>query len=143
MHQHKREARADHKGLLAKLARTDEIIDKKFVQVDTEMDKVVGLIGERIDTKFSDFSDQFMEEVVAEEARRVALEEKVAFPEEKLTNSLLRSSDLVNLVLALQTCVSEVEDAIMEEPEGSGGEVATGGRGGLTWQAHCEFVKSF
>jgi hypothetical protein len=125
MHQHKRAAHADHESLLGKLARTDEIVDKKFVQVDTEMEKVVGLVGEKIEAKFSDFSNQFMEAVTAEEERRVALEAKVAFLEEKLTNLLLCSSDLVNLVLALQSRVTEVEDAVMEESEGSGGEVVS------------------
>jgi chromosome segregation ATPase len=118
VHQHKREARADHESLLARLARSDEIIDRKFVQMDTEVEKVVGLVGEKIEVKFSDFSDQFMEAVEAEESRRVALEEKVAFLEEKLTDSLLRSADLVNLVLALQGRIAEVEDAVMEESEG-------------------------
>jgi hypothetical protein len=116
--QNKRDARADHESLLARLARSDEIIDRKFVQMDTEVEKVVGLVGEKIEAKFSDFSDQFMEAVEAEEARRVALEEKVAFLEEKLTDSLLRSADLVDLVLALQGRISEVEDAVMEESEG-------------------------
>jgi hypothetical protein len=116
--QNKRDTRADHESLLARLARSDEIIDRKFVQMDTEMEKVVGLVGEKIEAKFSDFSDQFMEAVEAEEARRVALEEKVAFLEEKLTDSLLRSADLVDLVLALQGRVTEVEDAVMEESEG-------------------------
>jgi chromosome segregation ATPase len=45
MHQHKCEARADHESLLGKLARTDEIVDRKFVQVDTELEKVVGSCG--------------------------------------------------------------------------------------------------
>jgi hypothetical protein len=116
--QNKRDARADHESLLARLARSDEIIDRKFVQMDTEVEKVVGLVGEKIEAKFSDFSDQFMEAVCAEETRRVALEEKVAFLEEKLTDSLLRSADLVNLVLTLQGRVAEVEDAVMEESEG-------------------------
>jgi hypothetical protein len=73
----------------------------------------------------SEFSDQHMEAVAAEEARRVALEAKVAFLEEKLTDSLLRSSDLVNLVLTLQNRVGEIEDAVMEESEGSGPEVVS------------------
>jgi chromosome segregation ATPase len=116
--QNKRDARADHESTLAWLARSDEIIDRKFVQMDVEVEKVVGLVGEKIEAKFSDFSDQFMEAVEAEEARRVALEEKVAFLEEKLTDSLLRSADLVNLVLTLQGRIAEVEDAVMEESEG-------------------------
>jgi hypothetical protein len=111
--------------LTRKFTQINKVIDKKMVRQDEELDRVVGLVGEKIDAKFSDFSDQFMEAVAAEEARRVALEEKVAFLEEKLTDSLLRSSDLVNLVLALQSCVMEVEDAMMEESEEDGGEVAS------------------
>jgi hypothetical protein len=69
--------------------------------------------------------DRMDEAVASETAWRVALEEKVAFLEEKLTDSLLRSSDLVNLVLALQNRVGEIEDAVMEESEGSGPEVVS------------------
>jgi hypothetical protein len=58
----------------------NEVIDKKMVRQDEELDRVVGLVGERIDARMSDFSDQHMEAVAAEEARRVALEVKVAFP---------------------------------------------------------------
>jgi hypothetical protein len=103
----------------------NEVIDKKMVCQDEELDRVVGLVREKIDLKFNDFSNQFLEAVAVEEARRVALEEKVSFLEEKLTDSLLHSSDLVNLVLALQSCVSEVEDAVMEESEEEGQEVVS------------------
>jgi hypothetical protein len=113
------------KDLNRKFVRINEVIDKKMVCQDEELDRVVGLVGEKIDAKFSDFSNQFMEAVTAEEARRVALEEKVAFLEEKLTDSLLHSSDLVNLVLTLQNRVGEIEDAVMEESEGSGHEVVS------------------
>jgi hypothetical protein len=100
-----------------KFVRINEVIDMKMVRQDKELDRVVGLVGEKIDSKFSRFSDEFMEAVSAEEARRVSLEAKVAFLEEKLTDSLLRMSDLVNLVLSVQARVVEVEDAVMEESE--------------------------
>jgi hypothetical protein len=125
------EVRELAEDLNRKFAWINEVIDKKMVRQDEELDRVVGLIGEKIESKFSDFSDQFMEAVTAEEARRVALEEKVTFLEEKLTDSLLRSSDLVNLVLALQSRVMEVEDAVMEESEGSGQEVVSSSSSGL------------
>jgi hypothetical protein len=108
------EVRELAEGLNQKFIRINEVIDKKMVRQDEELDRVVGLFGER------------MEEAVASEtARRVALEEKVAFLEEKLTDSLLRSSDLVNLVLTLQNRVGEIEDAVMEESEGSVPEVVS------------------
>ena len=43
------------------------------------------------------------------------MEEKVTFLEEKITNCLLHQADMVNLVLALQEHLSQVEDAMMEE----------------------------
>jgi hypothetical protein len=108
------EVRELAEDLNRKFIRINEVIDKKMVRQDEELDRVVGLFGER------------MEEVAAsEEAKRVHLEEKVAFLEEKLTDSLLRSSDLVNLVLTLQNRVGEIEDAVMEESEGSGREVVS------------------
>jgi chromosome segregation ATPase len=108
------EVRELAEDLNRKFTRINEVIDRKMVRQDEELDRVVRLVGER------------MEEVAAsEEAKRVALEEKVAFLEEKLTDSLLRSSDLVNLVLTLQNRVGEIEDAVMEESEGSGREVAS------------------
>jgi hypothetical protein len=119
------EVRELAEDLNRKFIRINEVIDKKMVRQDEELDRVTGLVGEKIDSKFSDFSDEFLEAVASEEARRVALEAKVAFLEEKLTDSLLRSSDLVNLMLALQSHVSEVEDAVMEESEEGGQEVVS------------------
>jgi hypothetical protein len=115
------EVRELAEDLNRKFARINEVIDRKMVCQDEELDRVIGLFGER------------MEEAAAlETARRVALEEKVAFLEEKvafleekLTDSLLHSSDLVNLVLTLQNRVGEIEDAVMEESEGSGPEVVS------------------
>jgi hypothetical protein len=108
------EVRELAEDLNRKFTRINEVIDRKMVRQDEELDRVVGLFGER------------MEEAVAlETARRVALEEKVAFLEEKLTDSLLHSSDLVNLVLTLQNRVGEIEDAVMEESKGSGQEVVS------------------
>jgi hypothetical protein len=108
-----------------KFIRINEVINKKMVCQDEELDRVVGLVGERVDSKFINFSNQFMEAVDIEEAWRVALEAKVTSLEEKLTDSLLHSSDLVNLVLTLQNRVGEIEDAVMEESEGSGQEVVS------------------
>jgi hypothetical protein len=108
------EVREMAEDLNRKFVRINELIDRKMVRQDEELERVVGLIRNRIE-----------EAMASEEARRVALEEKVAFLEEKLTDSLLRLSDLVNLVLTLQNRVGEIEDAVMEESEGSGPEVVS------------------
>jgi hypothetical protein len=108
------EVRELSEDLNRKFTQINEVIDRKMVRQDEELDRVVALFGERMEAA-----------VALEEARRVALEEKVAFLEEKLTDSLLCSSDLVNLVLTLQNRVGEIEDAVMEESEGSGPEVVS------------------
>jgi hypothetical protein len=119
------EVRELAEDLNRKFIRINEVIDRKMVRQDEEMDKVAELVEKRINALRVEFSDQLTEAMEVEEARRVALEEKVAFLEEKLTDSLLRSSDLVNLVLTLQNRVGEIEDAVMEESEGSGPEVVS------------------
>jgi hypothetical protein len=119
------EGRSHYEGFFGKLERLATTVDKKIVHQDEEMDKVVGLVGQKIDTRFGKFSSDFMEAMEIEETRRKDLEAKVAFLEEKLTNSLLRMSDLTNLVLSVQSRVAEVEDAVMEESKESGAEVVS------------------
>jgi hypothetical protein len=53
------------------------------------MDRVVELVRQKIDAKMGEFSSDLMEALEIEENRRKALEEKVAFLEEKLVNSLM------------------------------------------------------
>jgi hypothetical protein len=111
-------------GLFKKFKKVNNILDKKIVRQDEEMDRVVELIGQKIDTRMGEFSSDLMEALEIEENWRKALEEKVAFLEEKLVNSLTHTADLVSLVLSVQSHVAEVEDAVMAESEDDdGGEV--------------------
>jgi hypothetical protein len=86
-----------------------------------ELDRVVGLVGEKIDAKMGEFSSDLMEALEIEENRRKDLEAKVAFLEEKLVNSLNHTADSGSALSFLFSPVSaEVEDAVMEESkEGS------------------------
>jgi chromosome segregation ATPase len=68
------EGRAQHEGCLGKIERIGDLIDKKIVHMDEELDKVVGLIGQRIDSKFGEFSSDFMEAMEIEENRRKDME---------------------------------------------------------------------
>jgi hypothetical protein len=121
----RQEGCSQYKDCLGKIARVGDVINKKIVHMDEELDKVVGLVGQKIDAKFGEFSSDFMEAMEIKENRRKDLEAKVAFLEEKLTDSFLHMSDLTNLVLSLQSRVSEVEDAVMEESEEDGQEVVS------------------
>jgi hypothetical protein len=79
------EGRSQYEGCLGKIERISDLIDKKIVHMDEELDKVMGLIGQKIDSKFGEFSSDFMEAMEIEESRRRDLEAKVGFLEEKLT----------------------------------------------------------
>jgi hypothetical protein len=118
------ETRGHLESLFQKFKKMNDIIDKKIVSQDEEMDRVVELVGQKIDAKMGEFSSDLMEALEIEENWRKDLEGKVAFLEEKLVNSLTHTADLVALVLSIQSRVMELEDAVMEESkEGDGGEV--------------------
>jgi chromosome segregation ATPase len=128
MHQHKREARADHKSLLGKLARTGDVVDKKFVQVDAELEKVMGLVGDKIKKEVGKIATEFAEAMDVEEEWRATSEAKVASLEIRLGEALDAISSLTTLVVALQGRVGELEDTVMEEAldvEGEGTAVST------------------
>jgi hypothetical protein len=121
-----RETCGQIESLFQKFEKVNDIIDKKIVRQDEEMDRVVELVGQKIDAKMGEFSSDLMEALEIEENRRKDLEVKVAFLEEKLVNSLTHTANLMSLILSIQARVAEVEDAVMEElEEGDGGEVVS------------------
>ena len=90
--------------------------------MEEELDWVVSLVGEKIDAKIGEITADWVEALEIEENQRKDLEEKVAFLE-KITNCFLHQADTVNLILALQGRISQVEDAVMEESEEEEAEV--------------------
>jgi hypothetical protein len=122
MRQHKREARADHESLLGKFARSGDIIDKKFVQVDTELEKVVGLVRDKIEKEVGKIASEFAEAMDVEEEWRATSEAKVASLETRLGEALDAISSLTTLVVALQGRVGELEDAVIGEASDVDGE---------------------
>jgi hypothetical protein len=119
------EVRELAEDLNRKFVRINEVIDKKIVRQDEELDRVVGLVREKIDARMGEFSSNLMEALEIEENRRKDLEAKVTFLEEKLVNSLNHTADLVRLVVSVQSRVSELEDAVMEESDEGGQEVVS------------------
>jgi hypothetical protein len=120
-----RESRNEIEGMFAKFEQVNQIIDKKTVCMDEELDRVVALVGERIDAKLGEITSDWVEALEIEETRRKDLEGKVAFLEEKVVNFLTYQQDTVALVLSLQGRLAEVEDAVMEDSEGVQEEVAS------------------
>jgi hypothetical protein len=122
VHQHKREACADHESLLGKFARSGDIIDKKFVQLDTELEKVVGLVRDKIEKEVGKIASEFAEVMDVEEEWRATSEAKTASLEVRLGEALDAISSLTTLVVALQGRVGELEDVVMEESLDTDGE---------------------
>ena len=112
-----RESRKEIEGLFSKFERVNQIFDKKTVRMEEELERTVSLVEEKINLKIGEITADWVEALEIKEARRKDLEEKVAFLEEKITNCLLHQADTVNLVLALQGRLSQVEDVVMEESE--------------------------
>ena len=118
-----RESRKEIEGLFSKFERVNQIFDKKTVRMEEELGRTVSLVEEKINSKIGEITADWVEALEIEEARRKDLEEKVAFLEEKITNCLLHQADTVNLVLALQGRLTQVEDVVMEESEEDDAEV--------------------
>ena len=91
--------------------------------MEEQLERTVSLVEEKINAKIGEITTDWVEALEIEENWRKDLEEKITFLEEKITNCLLHQADTVNLVLTLQGCISEVEDAVMEELEEEGQEV--------------------
>ena len=117
------ESQKEVEGLFSKFERVNQIFDKKTVHMEEELERTVYLVEAKIDAKIGEITANWMEALEIEEAWRKDLEEKVTFLEEKITKCLLHQADMVNLVLALQGCLSQVEDAMMEELEEEEAEV--------------------
>ena len=111
------ESRKEIQGLFFKFERVNQVFDKQAVRMEEKLEQTVSLIEEKINSKIGEISADWVEALEIEEARRKDLEEKVAFLEETITNCLLHQADTVNLVLALQGRLAQVEDVVMEESE--------------------------
>jgi hypothetical protein len=105
------------KSWSGRFERNNKIINKKFVHFDEELEKVVGLVGERIDAKMGEISGDFLEVMEIEEARWSSSEVKIAALEEKI--KVLQG--LVALqngsVISLRVCVEEIEDVMIEDSD--------------------------
>ena len=112
-----RESWKEIEGLFSKFERVNQIFDKKTIRMEEELERTVSLVEEKINSKIGEITADWMEALEIEEARRKDLEEKVTFLEEKISNCLLHQADTVNLILALQGLLTQVEDVVMEESE--------------------------
>ena len=112
------EWRNGHEDLLLKLSTTGDVIDRKFVCLDDESERVIELVGQKIEVKFKGFIADHVEVVVAEEAKRTALEARVEELEQRLR-------DTVVLLWSFSDHLVEVEDTMMEESDAEGEAAAS------------------
>jgi hypothetical protein len=109
-----KESREGYESLLGKFARNNDIIDKKFIQLDTELERVVDLVGEKIKTKVGSIASDFAEVMEIEETWFASSEAKTVALE-KMERACEEITRLSRCVAILQGRVGELEDAIMEE----------------------------
>jgi hypothetical protein len=102
-------------SLLVKFKRNSTILDKKFIHLDKELEKVVRLIGEKIEAKFGEFSNKFLEVMGIEDTCWSALEERVTALEGIVAL-------FTGLLSSVQQCVGELEDAMLEESDADVGD---------------------
>jgi hypothetical protein len=120
-----RESRKEIEGMYSKFKRVNNIIDKKTVRMDEELDRVVALVGEKIEARVGEMTSDWLEAMEIEERQRKDLEGKVVFLEEKIVNCLNYQQDTVALVLSLQGRIAELEDAMIEDSDRAAEEVAS------------------
>jgi hypothetical protein len=92
----------------------NKIINKKFVQLDEELERVVDLIGQKIDAKMGEISGDFLEAMEIEKTCHKALEAKVMSLEEKIEvfQGLVALQN--GSTISLQVWIKELEDMVME-----------------------------
>jgi hypothetical protein len=95
--------------------RNNEILDKKFIQMNMELEKVVDLAGAKIRTEVGAIATDFAEAMEIEEAWWSSTEAKIVSLEEKLERACEEIAHLSGLMVIMQGRVGELEDAVMEE----------------------------
>jgi hypothetical protein len=109
------DARSDYEGLLGKFAANNTIIDKRFIQLDMELERVVELVGEKIKKEVGEITSNFGEVMEIEEVWRASSVVKVTLLEEKLECACGEIAQLSGCMVIIQGRVGELEDAVVEE----------------------------
>ena len=65
-----RESRREIEGMFSKFKRVNQIIDKKTMRMDKELDRVVALVGKKIEARVGEMTSDWLEAMEAEENRR-------------------------------------------------------------------------
>jgi hypothetical protein len=99
------------------LERSNTIIDKKFMSFKEELDKVMALVGEKIQSGMEDLSSRFSEALELEGRRYGVLARDVELLKSQLETPQENNVLLAGLITSLQGRVGELEDVVMEESD--------------------------
>jgi hypothetical protein len=112
-----KELRLMIEGWFGKLERCNTIINKKFVNLEEELDKVVALVGEKIQSGMEDLSSRLSEALELEGRWYGVLARDVEMLKSRLETSQATNVLLSSLVSSLQGRITELEEAVIEESD--------------------------
>jgi hypothetical protein len=100
---------------LGRFEHNNEIINKKFVQMDMELEKVVDLVRVKIRTEVGAIATDFAEAMEIKDAWWSSSEAKIVVLGEKLECACEEIACLSGVMVIMQGRVGELEDVVMEE----------------------------
>jgi hypothetical protein len=110
------------KGFYRKFERVNEIIDKKTVCLDEELDRVMALVGEKICAGMEELKAEFLEALELEGRRYGVLASDMELVKSRLVTAQENNVLLVSRLSSFQAELTDLEDAMMEESEDAEGE---------------------
>jgi hypothetical protein len=109
-------------GFYKKFERANEVIDKKIVRLDEELDRVMALVGEKISAGMEELKVEFLEALEVEGRRYGVLARDMELVKLRLVTAQENNVLLASRLASFQAQLSDLEDMVMEESEDAKGE---------------------
>jgi hypothetical protein len=107
-------------GWYGKFKKVNNIINKKIIRFEEELDRVMALVGEKIQSVMEDLSTQFNEALEVEGQRYGVLARDMELVKSQLETAQENNILLASRLLAFQVRLLEVEDILMEDTDAEG-----------------------
>jgi hypothetical protein len=107
-------------GWYGKFERVNTVIDKKIVWVDEELDRVMALIGEKIQSEMEDIKTRFQEALDVEGQRYGVLARDMELVKSRLETAQENNILLASRLSAFQVRILEIEDVLMDDANAEG-----------------------
>jgi hypothetical protein len=108
------------KGWPGKFSRINDIIDKKIVQFEEELDKVMALVGEKIQSGMEDLNTRFVEALEVEAVKYGVLSRDMELVKSRLETAQENNTLLASRLSAFQVRLLKIEDVLMEDADAEG-----------------------